>query len=328
MVVFRKLFHFLSRMKFIISIIFLLFIILSIFLFSKEKQIFPYDHNKIRVVASFSILGDLIHQIGGKYVDVTTLVGPDKDVHVYEPTPEDAKKLTYAQIVFMNGLNFENWFTRLINSAEYKGPLVQLTKGVKPRLAHKCCQHHAEIDPHSWHDQHKAEIDPHAWHNVENVKIYIEGIKKELTKLDPKHRNYYEANAKEYTKKLDELELWIHNILVKKKDTKHKIITAHAAFGYLEDAYGVSFWSPVGISTDAEPSTRDMIRLINYIKKHGIKIIFIENTSNKKLMEQVQKETGAKIGGVLYSDGLSHKDGPAPDYISMMRHNIGLISQV
>jgi len=273
------------------------------------------ESSKIKAIASFSILADLVTQVGGDRVEIITLVGPDQDVHVYEPTPENVKSLSKAQIVFLNGLNFESWMTRLISASGYKGPLIHTTDGIKLRFTSPCCQHHGEVDPHGWH-------------NIQNVKVYVENIKKGLQKLDPEHSLYYEARAKEYTQKLEDLETWVLKRLKALQDHPHKIITTHAAFGYLEDAYGVSFWSPVGISTDAEPSTRDMIRLINYIKEHHIKMVFLENISNKKLMEQVQNETGAKIGGVLYSDGLSHKNGPAFDYISMMRHNISLISQI
>lgn len=289
---------------------FFIFILFSLFLWNESKANVP----KIKVITSFSVLGDLVRQVGGEYVDIKTLVGPDQDVHVYEPTPQDAKNLTFAQIVFINGLSFESWLTRLMKSAAYKGPVITATEGMTPRIPSKCC--------------HPTEPDPHGWHSVENAKIYVNNIKKGLQKIDPERGSYYEQRATEYLKKLDDLEIWIRTTLKTKKNVNHKVITTHAAFGYLEDAYGVSFLSPVGISTDEEPSTRDMIHLINYIKKNKIKVIFLENISNKKLIEQIQEETGATIGGVLYSDGLSQKDGPAADYISMMRHNIGLIAQV
>lgn len=289
---------------------FFICVLLSLFFWNESTA----DASKIKVIASFSILGDLVNQVGGDHVEVKTLVGPDQDVHVYEPSPEDAKNLTLAQIVFINGLNFESWLTRLMKSAVYKRPVVTATKGIIPRVPSKCCHH--------------TEPDPHGWHNVQHAKVYVHNIKKGLQKIDPKHASYYEKRAKAYLKKLDDLEVWIRKTLKTKKNVKHEVITAHAAFGYLEDAYGISFLSPIGVSTDAEPSTRDMMRLIDYIKKHNIKIVFLENLSNKKLIEQIQNETGAAIGGVLYSDGLSHPNGPAADYISMMRHNVGLISQV
>jgi zinc/manganese transport system substrate-binding protein len=266
--------------------------------------------DKIRVVATFSILGDLVQNVGGDRVDVATLVGPNGDVHVYSPTPADAKTLHAAKLVFVNGLGLEGWMTRLISASGTKAATVVAATGIKPRKME---------DEH--HPGHMV-TDPHAWQSIANAKIYVANIRDGLIKADPAGQSTYESNARTYLAKLDVLEQEVKAAIAKIPTDHRKIITTHDAFGYFGGAYGMEFISPEGVSTDSEPSAKDLAMIISQIRQQKIPAVFMENITDPRLMQQIAKETGAKIGGTLYSDALSEANGPAGSYIDMMRNNI------
>lgn len=266
----------------------------------------------LKVVATFSILADFVKQIGREHV-VVSIVGPNSDAHIYEPTPQDVKKVHNADTIFTNGLNFEGWLSRLIETSGCKGDIVVATTGITPRFLN---------DP----DEGVVE-DPHAWHDVLYVKIYIKNIAEALAKIDPAHRDVYEENAKNYLAALDKLHNHILTEMGSIAQDKRKIITAHDAFGYFGARYAVEFLAPVGISTEAEPSVQDIISLIKTIRKHKIKTIFVENISNPKMIHQIAEETGVEVGGVIYSDALSEPNGLGATYLDLMYHNVGLFMQ-
>jgi len=293
----------------------------------------PAAQAQVKAVASFSILGDIVRNVGGDRVSVTTLVGPDGDAHVFQPTPSDARALAEAKIVFLNGLGFEGWMERLAQSAGYKGPVVVASAGVAPQKMaedddHKGHGHshghsHGAKDKKDAHD-HGA-IDPHAWQDPRNVQRYVENIAAGLTRVDPAGEAAYKANAEAYKKQLAELDAWAKGEIAQVPKPKRKVITSHDAFGYFASAYGVAFLAPVGISTDAEPSAKQVAGLIRQIRKEKTTALFVENITNPKLIEQIGKETGVKPGGRLYSDALS-KPGEAGDtYLKMLRHNVTLL---
>jgi zinc/manganese transport system substrate-binding protein len=273
---------------------------------------------KLKTVATFSILGDLVGQVGGDRVEVVTLVRPDGDAHVYSPTPADARKLAEAKAVFTNGLKLEGWISRLIKSSGTKATVVESAKGVTP------LEEAAEGHGHS--GGHAHAVDPHAWQNVANTKIYIANIRDALIGADPNGRSTYEANAAAYLGKLDALDGEVKAAIQKIPADRRKIITSHDAFGYFEEAYGIDFIAPQGVSTEAEASAKDVARIIQQIKREKIRAVFLENISDPRLMERIAKETGARIGDRLYSDALSGPEGPAGTYIDMMRHNIRAFS--
>lgn len=265
----------------------------------------------LKVVASFSILGDLLTEVGGEYINLQTIVGPNGDTHVYEPTPKDATRVAEADLVFINGFGFEGWIERLIEASGYKGSVIVLSSKITPRYDSSHCkcknQHH--------------HLDPHAWHNVPNVKSYISVIEQALSQKDPNHKDFYRKNAKAYQKKLDDLELSIQSNFSKILPEKRVAITTHDGFGYFGDHYGIKFLSPVGLSTESEPSAKTIAHLIDFIKEHKINILFLENITSPKLMEQIASETKAKLGPILYSDALSDGSGPASTYLQMMEYN-------
>ncbi len=281
--------------------------------FGAPKFGYAADVQKIKVVSSFSILGDIIKNIGQDRIKLTSIVGPNGDAHVYEPTPNDSLLISDADIIFINGLSFETWFNRLVQASGYRGPIVIASEGIP---AHKM------IDS-SLSD--KVVPDPHVWGNVQYVMVWVENIRDAFVSFDPKHKDIYIKNASNYLKKLKKLDRWIHSKFQEVPPKNCKVITAHDAFNYYEKAYGIVFLSPQGISTVDEPAASDMVDLIAQIKKEGIKTIFVENISNQKLIQQLSSETGAKIGGVLYSDALSPEGEPGETYIKMMRSNTNMI---
>jgi len=260
----------------------------------------------LKVVASFSILGDMVHQVGGNDIDLKTLVGPNGDAHVYEPTPADAKALAAADLVIINGLSFEGWLGRLIVSSGYTGSIVSASDGVKPL---------------EFSGAGMAQ-DPHAWQNIANAKIYVMNIRDALIKADGAHAAHYKTHAEKYLQELDTLDAWVKAQIASVPNNKREVITSHDAFQYFGKAYGVRFIAPQGISTESEASAADIARLIDQIRTQKIQAMFMENISDPRLIKQLETDAGAYVGGTLYSDALSPPDGPASDYIAMFRHNV------
>ena len=258
---------------------------------------------RIKVVASFSILADMVRNVGGNSVDVAALVGPDGDAHVYAPTPADAKKVADARLLVINGLGFEGWLPRLLQASGSKAPVVVATKGIMPRKM-------------GGHD------DPHAWQSVANAKIYVVNIRDGLIAAAPDQAAAFKANADAYLAKLEALDREVHEAVAKIPDARRKVISTHDAFGYFADAYGITFFSPLSVSTDSEPSARDIAAIIAQIRVAKIPAVFLENISDPRLVERIAAETGARVGGTLYSDSLTAGKGDAPTYIDMVRHNI------
>jgi zinc/manganese transport system substrate-binding protein len=269
----------------------------------------------VKAVATFSILGDLVRQVGGERVEVTTLVGPNGDAHVYSPTPADGRRLADARVIFTNGLNFEGWIDRLIKSSGAKAPRVEASRGVKPLEEREHGHGHGHGSP-----------DPHAWQSIGNAKIYVANIRDALIAADPEGKAAYETQAAAYLARLDEVEAQAKSLAARIPPERRKIITSHDAFRYFEAAYGIDFVSPQGVSTDAEASAKDVGRIIQQIRREKIAAVFVENVSDARLMERIAKETGARIGERVYSDALSEPGGPAGTYIDMMRHNIRAFS--
>ncbi|MGI6246750.1 MAG: metal ABC transporter solute-binding protein, Zn/Mn family [Pseudochelatococcus sp.] len=272
---------------------------------------------RVKAVASFSILGDLVREVGGDRVEVATLVGANGDVHVYEPTPADARKLGEADILFENGLDFEGWLPRLIAASGFGGVRVVASAGVTPRGYGA----HDDHDHHGHADHHHGPADPHAWQNVENVVIYVRNIAAALEKVDPDHAEAYRARAAAYTAKLEALDATLKERFAAIPAARRKVVISHDAFGYFGDAYGVTFVDPRGASTGGDASAADVARIIDQIRSEGISAVFVENIASPKLTDQIAVSTGAKIGGRLYSDALTTPDEPASTYLGLIESN-------
>lgn len=259
------------------------------------------------VVSTFSILGDMVHEIGQDKVEVKTLVGPDQDSHVFEPRPQDAKELGQADLVVVNGLGFEGWLDRLIQASGFHGKVLVATAGIDPLVY----ANHGEEFP-----------DPHAWHSLKNAHIYIDNIVKGLSELLPQEAPFFKARGEAYKKSLNELENDAHQQLASLPVEKRKVITGHKAFGYLGRDFQITFYAPLAISTESEPSAKGVAALIQQIQQEGIRAIFIENISNPRLMKQIASDTHTTIGGTLYSDALSAPGTEADTYLKMMKFNL------
>jgi len=264
----------------------------------------------VTVVASFSILSDLVSVIGGDRVRVTAVIGPGGDVHAFEPSPADARTIAEADLVVVNGLDFEGWVDRLISAAGYIGTLLVASEGVIP-LGEGVDSPGRTVAP-----------DPHAWQSVANAKIFVTNIAEALTAIDPAGRAHYSANLLNYTAELDVLEDEIVAAISALPFNRRTIVTSHDAFGYFADAYSLTFVAPSSVNPGALPTARAMAELIRQIETEGFDALFVEALTDPRLLEQVARETGVTIGGTLYSDTLSTEDEPADTYLRMMRHNL------
>jgi len=262
---------------------------------------------KLRVVASFSILGDLVREVGGEKVDARVLVGANGDVHAFQPSPTDAQALKKAGLIVVNGLGLEGWMTRLVASSGAKAPVVVASQGV------------TTIEGE---EDGKKGVDPHAWQNIANAKIYAANIRDGLVAADPADADYFKTRTDKFLARLDATEAKVRAAIAEIPEKNRRIVTTHDAFGYFAAAYGFEFLAPQGISTDSEPSAKDIAKLIEQIKREKIPAVFLENISDPRLMKRIGAESGAKIGGALFSDALSNGEGPAPTYIDMMNHNM------
>ncbi len=260
---------------------------------------------KLRVVVTFSVLGDIVSRIGGDNIEVTTLVGPNADAHAFEPTPEAVKALENADLVVVNGISFEGWMGRLIVSSGYSGPVVVAAKNVTSLAVND-----------------KLDLDPHAWQSISNVQTYIDNIRDAFIEADRPHSAKYKENAELFARELQGLEYWIKQQINSVPEDKRVVITTHDAFQYFGRYYGVRFLAPAGVTNESSPSAANLAKIEDQMRKEQIRAVFFENVNDDKLMKQLQQDVGAFIGGTLYTDALSGPNGPAPTYIAMMKHNV------
>ena len=257
-----------------------------------------WAEGKMKVVATFSILGDLVREVGGDAIEVTTLVGPDSDAHTYQPKPTDARALAGAKVLVSNGLGFEGWIDRLAEAAGFKGTRVVASAGAP------------------------TESDPHCWQDVACARRYVANIADRLASADPANATLYRTRAAAYDARLAALDAWIRREIANVPEAQRQAITGHTSFRYFARAYDVRFSAPTGYSTDSEPTARDVANLIRQVREQKIKALFIENMTNPALVAEIARDSGASVGPRLYSDALSKPDGPAATYEAMMRHNV------
>jgi zinc/manganese transport system substrate-binding protein len=292
--------------------------------------VFAVDRPPLRVVASFSVLGDMVKEIGGEHVSLTTIVGPNADAHSFEPAPQDAKALAQAQVLVINGLDFEAWLPRLINAAGFKGAQILASEGIEVRQLNAGGHAHGAMPAHGAVESHEGppDVDPHAWQRLDNGMIYARNIAEGLGRADPRRRSYYLGRAHTYIGKMKTLDTEIKQAIAAIPPDRRKVITSHDAFGYFEQAYGIEFISVAGLSSQAEPSAKEVAAIVDRAKKERVGGVFIENTTNAKLVTQIAKESGIKVGSTLYSDALSNADRPAATYLGMFSWNAGQLIYV
>jgi zinc/manganese transport system substrate-binding protein len=270
----------------------------------------------VKTIATFSILADFVSNVGGDRVGVSALVGPNGNAHVYAPSPSDAKKVAEASVVFVNGLGFEGWLDRLVKASASTAPVIVASKGIRPI--------ERGGDGGAGHEHGHA--DPHAWQSVTNAKIYVANIRDALAALDADGKAVYERNADAYLGKLDALDREVREVIARIPADRRHVITSHNAFGYFDAAYGIHFTAPQGVSTESEASAKDVGAIITQIRRDKAAAVFLENVTDPRLVQQIASETGAKVGGVLYSDALTDQSGDAPTYIDLIRHNLKQIA--
>ena len=310
----------------------------------------------VPVVASFSILGDMVKRIGAEHVSITTLVGPNGDTHVYQPTPADARAVRQAKLLFVNGLKFEGWIERLVEASGFKGTRIVTTEGIKPipyedahdehhkdehgkeehhkdehhKGEHGHEQKHADADRHKNHDGDKdsdhdghdhGAFDPHAWQSLKNAVNYVDNITAALAKVDPVNAATFYGNRAAYVAEILSLDAEIRKTVAGLPTNRRTVVTSHDAFQYFGRDFGLTFLAPQGLSTEAEASAKDVAQLIRQMREKKISAVFVENITDPRLLKQIANETGAAIGGTLYPGALSGRSGPAATYLDMIRHN-------
>ncbi len=256
----------------------------------------------LRVVASFSLLADMAREVGGDAVQVSALVGPDADAHVFAPTPADAQRLAQADLVLVNGLGFEGWIDRLVRAAGYRGAVVVASAGITPR-------------------QGGRHADPHAWQSLVHAQRYAENIRAAIVQARPAAAAAVNARAADYTRRLAALDTSIRTRLAAVPAADRVVVTSHDAFGYFAEAYAVRFRAAQGWNTSSEASAADVAQLVRQLKAQRVRALFVENISDPRLLERIAREAGARLGGTLYSDALSAPGTPAGSYLGMMSHN-------
>jgi zinc/manganese transport system substrate-binding protein len=264
----------------------------------------------VTAVASFSILGDIVHQVGGDHVKVNSLVGPDGDPHSFEPSPQDSKEINASDVVFVSGLGLEGWIDRLVSASGYKGKVVTASEGVKSS---------------QMVDDGKEITDPHAWNSMANGVIYATNVMNALIAADPEDADYFRKRGGAYIEQLKKLDEWAKSEFASIPQEKRKVLTSHDAFGYFGREYNVTFMAPVGFSTEAEASASGVASLIKQIKEEKVKTYFIENQTDPRLVKQIAAATGAQAGGELYPEALSGPKGPATTYEKAFKHNVETI---
>lgn len=266
----------------------------------------------LRVVASFSILGDLVAQVARQRANVATLVGPDQDVHVYEPRPRDLSMVANADLLVRNGLELEGWMDRLTQAAGFRGRIVTAAAKVTPRTMRE--------------DGGALATDPHAWQDPRNAILYVEAIRDGLAAAAPPDASAFQAAADRFSQAVRETDSWAEAMFSAIPRERRRIITTHDAFGYYGARYGIEFLAAEGISTDAEPSAKAVAALIAQVKREKVRAVFLESMTSGRLARMLAQETGARLGGTVYSDALSPPGGPAPTYLAMLKHNTTLFA--
>ncbi len=267
----------------------------------------PAAAKTVKVVASFTVLADMVRQVGGDHVVVVSMVPPNGDPHEYEPTPDDARNLKSADVVFTSGLGLEGWFARLTKASGYAGKPVVASDGIRTR---------------KMEEDGKTITDPHAWNSIPNAEVYVGNIEKALAAADPEDAVVFASNAKTYDAKLKSLDVYAHAQVDGVPKNERKVLTTHDALSYFGAAYGVSFLSPLGFSTEKEPSAAQVAKVIGQIKAEHVHAYFFENSNDPRLVKQIGDATSARPGGELFVEALSKPGGPAATYADMFKYNV------
>lgn len=260
----------------------------------------------LKIVATFSILANMAREVAGDAATVSALVGPNGDAHAFEPTPAAIKLLAGADLLVINGLGFELWVDRLVKVSGFKGRVIVASQGVSPRRV-------------------RGATDPHAWHSLVHAQTYVKNLRTAVVRASPGAETAIEARTTAYLRRLHDLDQQARDLLQSIPAENRRLITSHDAFGYLGDAYGITVLSPQGWRSSSEPSAGSVAKLIRQIRSEQVRAVFLENISDARLIQQIARESGARVGGTLYSDALSPEGDPASSYVQLMMHNLQAI---
>ncbi len=273
----------------------------------------------LRVVATFSVLADMVRAVGGERIELTVLAGPDSDVHGYEPTPSDVRALARARLIVVNGLGLETWMDhRLIRGSGTQGTIVVASDGVRP-LPARTHRH----DPREIQEKPRLppQYDPHAWHSLTNGRLYVANITRALATADPAGAAGYRERAQAYDAEIARTHGEVRSTIDSLPSWRRRIVTSHLAFAYFGDAYGLAFYGPHGNNAALAPSDKSVAKVVKRIKYEALHAAFEEHGMDSALLRRVVREGGGQILGRLYADTLSPPGGPADSYLEMIRHN-------
>jgi zinc/manganese transport system substrate-binding protein len=288
--------------------------ILLLTLFIIGLVLTPAHADKVKVIATISIIGDVVKNVAGSTVDLVTLVGPDGDAHEYEPIPADSVNIAHADIIFENGLYLEHWLDKLYAASGSKAKRVVVSQGVNPRIF----------------EDNPQETDPHAWQDVSNVILYTKNVRDALEAIDPANKALYEANANGYIQQLQALDAWVREQVATIPVDKRKLVTNHDALGYFARAYGFKIIGaviPSATTEAADPSAQQTVQLLGIIKANGVHAIFSENMANPKLAQTLSQEAGVQVGPELYTDALGPVGSDGETYLKMIKYNVGVFQK-
>jgi zinc/manganese transport system substrate-binding protein len=280
------------------------------------------DGGKLNVVATFSVLGDMVQNVGGDLVALRTLVGPGGDAHAFQPTPADGVALAEADLVIENGVAFETWLDNLYDASGSQARRVAVAEGLD-LIKGEEGDEHAEADEHAEEQEAHGEYDPHVWHDVANAIKMVEAIRDALAAADPANAAGYKANADAYLAELNTLDGFIVEQTATLPEERRKLVTTHDTFAYFARRYGYEIvGTALGATTAADPAAGEIVALVEQIKAAGVPAIFAENIQNPRLMEQIASEAGVALGPPLYTDALGEPGSDGATYVQMMRSNV------
>lgn len=269
------------------------------------------QETRFPVVATFSILADMTREVGGDAIAVVSLVPPGGDAHSFQPRPSDLRTLRDARVVVENGLGLEGWIARLVDASGFAGIRITAAGAITPRTVH---------------ESGRTVRDPHVWQDPRRAVLMVEAIADGLARADPARADAYRARAAGYIARIEAADREIEGAMAAIPAERRRVITSHDAFGYYGDRYGIEFRAVQGVSTAADPSARELARLAAQVRQEGIRAVFVESMTDPRLAESLARESGARVGGRVYSDSLSAPDGSAATYLDMLRHNTALFA--
>jgi len=274
----------------------------------------PAHAAKPQVIATISIIGDVVKNVAGDKVNLVTLVGPDGDAHEYEPVPQDSVNLSKADLIFENGLHLEHWLDKLYEASGSKAARIVVSEGVIPRVF----------------ENNSQETDPHAWQDVNSVILYTQNITKALDAFDPANKAIYDQNAANYIKQLQDLNQWVKKQVATIPQEDRKLVTNHDALGYFARGYGFQIIGaviPSATTEAADPSAKQTVELINIIEANHVHAVFSENITSPKLAQMLSQEAGVKVAPDLYTDALGAPGTDGDTYIKMIHYNVGVFEK-